>query len=346
MNAQPQMDFAIISLLVVGLIGIVSVLAIVGLVLTKKWWLLLILSGMGVIVVPIVLIFASLFLVKTTRVQMEFSESRAVQREMLSRDQQIGVIPREAFDEISHSGVTIEGKVTRDSSAKTADATATGTNESLAEGPGIDSTELTEVDTSETDTTEEESAEEPISKIIPRGRPSWVDRGYYEENGGQYVSVSSGPYDRESDCKRFLAEEIDKVVNDMIDESIGISFASKKFRLDKQYLEDNIIIDTYKEKLQLEIGPMNQWHAHLQFNDQFDVDMAAFWNDVQRTNRLYAVAAIFGSVLLVLGFAYGILKTHQATDGKYPGRLQFVTIVAILGFVAGGVLLTLRLGMG
>ncbi|MGY8771257.1 MAG: hypothetical protein ACKVH8_22820 [Pirellulales bacterium] len=340
MNAQPQMDFPVVILAIVCLTGIACVMTMVGLALAKKWWALLFLSGMGMLGV-FGLIVVSLFLVRTTSSQhIVYDEARAVQHEMLSGDQQSGVIPQEAFDEGSQSSLIIEGKVSSASSATTADATVTKSKENPKKNNETDSTlelesspsdtsssketsESTDVDTVETDTQEEESTEEPISKIIPEGRPDWVDQGYYEKDGVQYVSVSSGPYNRESDCKRFLAEEIDKVVNEMIDESLGTPSASQRFRLDKAHLEDFIVIDTYKEKLQNKIGPMNQWHAHLQFNGQFDVHMAAIWKDVQRTNRLYTVAVIFGSLLISLGVAYGILKTHLATDGKYPGRIQF-----------------------
>ncbi|MCC9607038.1 hypothetical protein LOC68_14850 [Blastopirellula sp. JC732] len=178
------------------------------------------------------------------------------------------------------------------------------------------------------------------SKIIPPGRPEWVDQEPESRDGVDYVSISTGPYTSSTECYKVLKSLTNEAVQEQTARLLGSETKAARVPLDEQFIADHIYLQTYKESLDTTVGPMQQWHAHLQFNDQYRSEVERRWMQVQQSTRLTYAGALFAGVLAVLSILYGALSYNAATGGRHQARLQTVAGAAILGVVGGAILLT------
>lgn len=178
------------------------------------------------------------------------------------------------------------------------------------------------------------------STLIPPGRPEWVDQEPQSDGGVDYVSLSTGPYTSSTECYKTLKSLTREAVEEQTAQLLGSETRAQRVPLDDQFIADNVHLQTYKESLDTTVGTMQQWHAHLQFNDQFRNEVEKRWLQVQQSTRLTYAGTLFAGVLAVLGVLYGALSYDTATSGQHRGRLQTVAGAAILGIVGGAILLT------
>ncbi|WP_146431939.1 hypothetical protein [Blastopirellula retiformator] len=178
------------------------------------------------------------------------------------------------------------------------------------------------------------------SRIIPPGRPDWVDQEPTSQDGVDYVSLSTGPYSSSTECYKALQALTEEAVLEQTAQLLGSEARASRIPLDDQLIADHIHLQTYKEQLDTTVGPMQQWHAHLQFNDQFRREIEQRWRQVQQSTRLGYAGGLFAGVLAVLGILYSALSYNAATDRRHQGRLQTIAGAAILGVVGGAILLT------
>ncbi|MEX1039363.1 MAG: hypothetical protein WDZ51_01950 [Pirellulaceae bacterium] len=178
-----------------------------------------------------------------------------------------------------------------------------------------------------------------LRRVIPEGRPEWVEREPYWEGKVQFRAVSSGPFDNPVDCKRALDEQTRRAVDDYIGEHLNHSSASNYVSLDNDFIRDHIHIGTYEEELDISFGEMRQSHAHLQFNDHTREEVERQWSLAQRTNRLIYLGAGFAAVLASLSIFYIGLGGESTKSHGPPGRLRAAVILAILLVGSGAVVL-------
>ena len=96
----------------------------------------------------------------------------------------------------------------------------------------------------------------------------------------------------------------------------------------------------YDEKvISPSVGVMHQSHALLEFGPEFHRDVEQAWHQIVARARLVKVALAAAAVLGTLALLFSYFQADTATKGFYTGRLKFVTLVAILGLIASGILL-------
>ncbi|UUO06560.1 hypothetical protein M4951_24850 [Blastopirellula sp. J2-11] len=178
------------------------------------------------------------------------------------------------------------------------------------------------------------------SSIIPPGRPAWVDQEPESRDGVDYVSVSTGPYTSSTECYKALKVLTNEAVAEQAALVLGSETNARRVPLDEKFIADNVHLQTYKESLDTSVGPMQQWHSFLQFNEQFRRELESRWKQVQQLSRLTYAGALFAGILTVLGVLYGALSYNSATGGRYRARLQTIAGAAIMGVVGGAILLT------
>lgn len=177
--------------------------------------------------------------------------------------------------------------------------------------------------------------EQALRRLIPEGRPEWVEREPYWKGQTQFVSVSSGPFDRPQDCSAALDEEIRRAVEEYIVAQADHPRAVEHVRLDSQFIRDHIHLQTYREQLQASFGAMQQWHGHLQFNSAARDEILRQWTTYRRMNHLVYVGAGFVAVLASLSIFYAALGPAAAEPAGQIGRLRAAAILAIL-LIGGG----------
>jgi hypothetical protein len=182
--------------------------------------------------------------------------------------------------------------------------------------------------------------DQSLRRVIPEGRPEWVEREPYWEGKVQFRSVSSGPFDNPLDCQAALEDQTRRAVDDFIGESLNYLPAKNYVHLDDNFIRDHIHIGSYQEELDISFGEMQQWHAHLQFNDHTQDEIKRQWKVAQRTNRLVYLGAGFAAVLAALSIFYiGLGGQPSPKQGK-TGRLRAAVILAILLVGSGAVVLS------
>jgi hypothetical protein len=158
----------------------------------------------------------------------------------------------------------------------------------------------------------------------PRPRPDWLGRALHRtslDNGQQVyeTGVDSGPYLTEAECERAIIPVINDAVNkyvaDYIPEATGQEIA-----LEPDYVNSQLVKDTYWETVKSTVAPMNQLHALLVFDSQVRGDLIARARETIVGRRLKDAAACTGLVLMLLGGAYSLLKRGAARGTPVVNR--------------------------
>lgn len=190
-----------------------------------------------------------------------------------------------------------------------------------------------------TSAAQSDDPERALRRVIPEGRPKWVEREPYWEGKVQFRAVSSGPFESPIDCQVALEEQIRREVDDYIGEHLDYLPANNYVHLDQDFIRDHIQIGEYQEELDISFGEMRQLHAHLQFNDHTRTEIDRQWSLAQRTNRLIYLGAGFAAVLSALSIFYVGLGGQPSSKQGPTGRLRAAVILAILLVGSGAVVL-------
>lgn len=178
----------------------------------------------------------------------------------------------------------------------------------------------------------------PTAVIVPPGRPKWVNSLPVEKGEVQTISVSSGPHARVIEANRELDAEIEKAARQYIIDYVGSEQAPLLLGFTGKSLRERLVdpADVYHETIIVSIGPMEQVHALLKFDDKFRAELDRRWTDLRMTARLGQLGLGIGGVLGLLATVCSYFRLDNATRGYYTGRLQFLAAAAILTLVAGG----------
>lgn len=190
-----------------------------------------------------------------------------------------------------------------------------------------------------TSAVQSDDPDQTLRRVIPEGRPKWVEREPYWEGKVQFRAVSSGPFDNPVHCQVALEEQIRREVDDYIGEHLDYLPAKNYVHLENDFIRDHIQIAEYQEDLDISFGEMQQWHAHLQFNDRTREEIDRQWSLAQRTNRLIYLGSGFAAVLSALSIFYIGLGGQPAKVPGVTGRLRAAVILAILLVGSGAVVL-------
>ncbi len=78
---------------------------------------------------------------------------------------------------------------------------------------------------------------------------------------------------------------------------------------------------------------MKKLYTMLEFRPSVDTELLRRWDELRRQDRFSVVGAGAGSVLGLIGLAFGLLKVDTWTRGYYTKRLFFGVPAAIIGLV-------------
>ncbi|MBI1248393.1 hypothetical protein GC197_11220 [bacterium] len=175
------------------------------------------------------------------------------------------------------------------------------------------------------------------SKIIPPGRPSWVEQApSWNDHGTYCVSVSSGPYDRGIECQKSLDQEVDKAIGQFANEILENDHASELLKDDLAKMRQSVVSETYHEQLTPSFGIMYQWHSLLKFDEVIQNKIRELWAMQQRMSRVVYIGVGFLMVLGLLAISYTALTFSGERSRVSPWLLSAGVVISLAGlFVAG-----------
>jgi hypothetical protein len=156
------------------------------------------------------------------------------------------------------------------------------------------------------------------------------------------VSVTAGPYPRQDRARSELNKELKLATDEYINELVGSSTAAHWIAFDESRIRQTLVSpgNNYDEKvISPSVGVMHQSHALLEFGPEFNREIEQAWRQIVARARLVKFALVAAAVLGTLALLLSYFQADTATRGFYTGRLKFVTLVAILGLTASGILL-------
>jgi len=177
------------------------------------------------------------------------------------------------------------------------------------------------------------------SKIIPPGRPSWVEQEpHWGHDQTYYVAVSSGPYDRAVDCRRALDSEIRKAIDQFAVELTGSDDAPKLIGDQLETLKPTVTSESYEEELTPSFGVMQQWHSLLKFDSGIQEQIREFWYAQQRISRVVYIGAGFLFLLCLMSIFYAGMSLTGKGSRISPALVSAGSVIALGGLIAAGVI--------
>lgn len=177
------------------------------------------------------------------------------------------------------------------------------------------------------------------SKIIPPGRPSWVEQEpHWGHDQTYYVSVSSGPYDRGMDCRRALDLEIAKAINQFAIELTGSEDAPTLIAGELAAIKEAVATEAYQEELTPSFGVMHQWHSLLKFDPAIQEQIRQFWYAQQRISRVVYIGTGFLFLLGLMSIFYAGMSLTGKGSRVSPALVSAGSVAALCGLIAAGVI--------
>jgi uncharacterized membrane protein YcjF (UPF0283 family) len=109
--------------------------------------------------------------------------------------------------------------------------------------------------------------------------------------------------------------------------------ALEEMRIGIDFVRDQIVSAEYVETVQRSFGPMQKRYTEVRFGKSLKQELHRRWEDYQRRERFASVGFGAGSVLGLVGLAYGLLKVDTWTKGYYSKRLFLGVPAAIIGLI-------------
>jgi hypothetical protein len=186
--------------------------------------------------------------------------------------------------------------------------------------------------------------DEPVKYIthvtyLTPNRPEWLDSPRNVDNGVTRLAVKAGPYYRPQQCREDLDIQLRKATDEFVCDYLNNPRASILIAYGVDEIKNRFVRERFDEKLETSVGPMNQSHALLEFDEPFCDELQQRWREVKSFSRLLQTGLGSGIVLLLVTTLFGYFRLDTATKGYYTGRLQFMAAGAILSLVAASVLL-------
>lgn len=154
----------------------------------------------------------------------------------------------------------------------------------------------------------------------PRSEQPLPSLTFYTESGqiaadGKIVYRSDGKY----------GEWLDYRLKMLADMGVGSEFVRREM------VPEN---GEYYATAERSAGPMTKLYTMLEFRPSVDSELRRRWEELRRGERFAVVGAGAGSVLGLLGLAFGLLKVDTWTKGYYSKRLFLGVPAAIIGGLA------------
>ena len=199
--------------------------------------------------------------------------------------------------------------------------------------------------------THQEEHAEVVSESNAQMRPAWVDEMPKKVGNTQRSVVVAGEYATIEECYDKSDELLNQATINYINQFAGGRAGFDKRLLGPEdviikqssvldrmgvgidYIRREIAKDEYVETVERSFGPMKKLHTLIEFSPSVDQDLRRRWDEYRRQERFAVVGAGAGSVLGLIGLAFGLLKVDTWTKGYYTKRLFLGVPAAIIGLV-------------
>lgn len=185
-----------------------------------------------------------------------------------------------------------------------------------------------------------------IATPVPRPKPAWVEMKPTLDGGVYRIAVVSDPFPQAADCWPSLDQKISEAAGRYVQQVLGDDQAARRVHLPLSYLLERVKKDDWVETKDLSLGEHKLVHALLEFNDADREHIRALERQELRNSRLWFTLIGSGSVLLLLGTAFGYLKLDTLTKGYYSGRLRLAATAVAASVAALAYWLALDQGLG
>ncbi len=167
----------------------------------------------------------------------------------------------------------------------------------------------------------------------PANRPTWIDQAPGLDHAVYRLPVKSGLYSTPEECRHALAVATAQAVAHygktyLADADSDMSDVLR--RLPAGFGAKVIEQPIYAETVQVSVGPMQQFHALLEFDDDARAQLSEARRQAVIPRRFWWAASCFAAVIASMAVVLAALRLDLASDGKYRGRLRWATALVIL----------------
>jgi hypothetical protein len=178
-----------------------------------------------------------------------------------------------------------------------------------------------------------------LGSVIPPGRPEWLVNADAREPGDAWAIVTAGPYPTSMECELALSDAIKTATDEYVNQLLGSNLAASLLQLSGGQLKSQLAGDMlrYEETVNVSVGPRQQIHAKLVFNEAFQRELREKWQQISQFYRLSQIGLLSAVVLSLLATTFGYMKASRTRTGTSALNLQFTAAAAILVIVVAGV---------
>ncbi|MCA9241688.1 MAG: hypothetical protein KDA37_15865, partial [Planctomycetales bacterium] len=170
-------------------------------------------------------------------------------------------------------------------------------------------------------------------------RPDWIDNPPKRIGEVYRQVVEVGPYTTAEECYQQLADKLSEITAEYArDQSLFNCWPDQlpHYGITPAYLMREVCVDEYLETFYSEsVGQeMKRLYVQLEFDQAIRDRLRQSHQIVQQSNEVSGLSVLGLGVLALVGGVFGLLKTDEATAGRYRKRLFLGVPAAIIGLTA------------
>ncbi len=203
-----------------------------------------------------------------------------------------------------------------------------------------------------------DKADSNFEEVAVGSLPSWAhntdEKTGLPHNDGQIDAnrravISSERFYREREAREDLLKRAERVVRNYLDDQIAKG-AGSAIEIDPELIRERLLVPgheheqiyrihapEYADAIGREYLERYEMWAELEFNTEFHQWAAAEYENHLVQSRVLQASLVVVSGIAMLGIAFGFLRANHRTRGVYAGRLQMVSLLALLVVMAAAV---------
>jgi len=189
-----------------------------------------------------------------------------------------------------------------------------------------------------------------VAAPSPAPRPDWIDDPPKRVGNVWRQIIVAGDFATREECDREADRLLLEATANHLAELTGVPQYNenplhvtlapdawvvrlRQMGLGLDYVRREIAKDEFEETVELSVGPMKRLYTLVEFSPSVDAELRQRWQRYLQEQRLAVVGVGAGSVLGLIGLAYGLLKVDTWTKGYYTKRLFLGVPAAIIGII-------------
>ena len=185
--------------------------------------------------------------------------------------------------------------------------------------------------------------------------PDWISqfesREFTDSETDRHVLISSDTYEYQKEALDEAWSKAEQKVREYLNEHIAPG-AGEALAVDRTYIQNNLTVqqhvqhyrtpNPYQDSDVIEMDHLLFYRAFVELGlgDRFDQWAGNRYEEHLVRSRVLQTALLVLSGIVVLGILYGFLHMNHRTRGFYAGRLQTVTLIAVLAVIVLAVALS------